>query len=136
MNIISSNRPFPASFRFFDDQRTRTAQTARPAVNIIEHEDHFTLEMYAPGRNKEWFSVDFFEGTLEVSYTMEKTGDEPDVKYVRREFETNDFSRRFKLNDEVIDDTAIEANYEDGLLRLTLPKREPVTKQVRQIAVA
>ena len=131
-----TNRSFPASFRFFDDHLMRSAQQSRPAVNIVETEESFLLEMVAPGRDKELFKVDFFDGVLEVSYTTEKTGEETKPNYLRNEFQLNDFTRRFQLNNEVIDDEAIEATYKDGILRLSLPKREEAVKTVRQIAVA
>ncbi|WP_116107879.1 Hsp20/alpha crystallin family protein [Lewinella sp. IMCC34191] len=134
MKMIKYNR-FPSSFRFFDDALTQATQTRRPAVNIIERDKQFELEMLAPGRQKELFNVDFFEGVLEVSYTTEKNGDETRPEYLRNEFELRDFTRKFRLNNEVINDEAIEATYTDGILRLVLPKREEATKPVRQIAV-
>ncbi len=135
MKLTKYNR-FPSSFRFFDDAVTQATQATRPAVNIIEKEDQFYLEMLAPGRNKELFTVDFYEGVLEVSYTTEKTGEETKTEYLRNEFALRDFTRRFRLNSEVINDEAIEATYTDGILRLTLPKREEATRPARQISVA
>lgn len=135
MKLTKYNR-FPASFRFFDDAVTRASYPHRPAVNIVEQEDSFLVELLAPGRNKELFHVDFHEGILEVSYTTEKTGDEPRPNYLRNEFTLQDFTRRFQLNRDVIDDEAIEATYTDGILRLTLPKRAEVLKPARQIEVA
>ena len=137
MKIVNYNRPFPAAFRFFDDALTQAAQERnRPAVNVTETDDHFYLELVAPGRRKDLFKVDFFEGVLEVSYTTEKDGEATKPNFLRNEFTLQDFSRRFKLNNEVIDDEAIEATYVDGILRLALPKREQAVKTVRQIAVA
>ncbi|WP_116124970.1 Hsp20/alpha crystallin family protein [Lewinella sp. IMCC34183] len=136
MQLMNYNRPFPASFRFFDDAATQAAQRTRPAVNIKETDENFLLELVAPGRVKEHFSVDFFDGVLEISYTTEKTGEETKDAYVRHEFSLQDFSRKFKVNNDVIDDEAINATYADGILRLTLPKREQAVKTVRQIAVA
>ena len=135
MKMIT-NRSFPASFRFFDDHLMRSAQQSRPAVNIVETEESFLLEMVAPGRDKELFKVDLLDGILEVSYTTEKTGEEKRPEYLRHEFSLSDFSRRFKLNSKLIDDETIEATYADGILRLTPPKREQVVKSARQIAVA
>ncbi|PPK85845.1 HSP20 family protein [Neolewinella xylanilytica] len=135
MKLTRYNR-FPASFRFFDDALTQAVHPSRPAVNILEKEDRFELEMVAPGRQKDLFKVDFFDGLLEVSYTTEKNGTEDQPTYLRHEFSLQDFTRKFKLNSEVIDDQAIEATYVDGILRLSLPKRENVQKPVRQITVA
>ena len=142
MKLINHNRPLPASFfRFFDDHATQAADAYRPAVNISETDNAFTLELLAPGRVKENFNIAFNEGTLEVTYTT-PTPAENDATpvaptYRRREFQLADFTRRFQLDDKVIDTEAIDATYTNGILRLAMPKREEaLPKPARQIAVA
>lgn len=146
MKLTTYNRPMPSNFfRFFDDHATRENQfgaSHRPAVNIVETEDAYELELLAPGRVKENFNVAFSEGTLEVTYTTpspeptaEETATEPNFR--RREFSLVDFTRRFQLDDKVINVDAIDATYVDGVLRLAMPKREEaLPKAPRQIAVA
>jgi len=142
MNLINHNRPLPANFfRFFDDHVTKAADSRyRPAVNISETDTDFTLELLAPGRAKENFNIAFNEGTLEITYTTptanenEATPVEPSFR--RREFKLADFTRRFQLDDKVIDTDSIDASYTDGVLRLALPKREEaLPKPPRQISV-
>ncbi len=142
MKLINHNRPLPANFfRFFDDHVTQAADSYRPAVNILETEDTFTLELLAPGRVKDNFNVAFNEGTLEITYTT-PTPEANDATPVaptfrRQEFKLADFTRRFQLDDSVIDVEGIDATYQDGVLRLALPKREEaLPKPPRQIAVA
>ncbi len=136
MKMIKYNRPFPTNF-FFDDMSQRNRSTHRgPAVNITETDEAFTLDLPAPGRDKELFKVDFFDGVLEVSYTTEKTGEEVTPNYRRHEFTLADFTRKFRLDEKVIDEEDINAAYENGVLTLTLPKRAEAVKTVRQIAVA
>ncbi|MTB50136.1 Hsp20/alpha crystallin family protein [Lewinella sp. W8] len=137
MKLINYNPALPSDlFRFFDDPFTKAKHGFRPAVNIIETEDAFKLEVLAPGRNKDLFNVAFDDGTLEISYTAEKEGAEVKPDYRRKEFSLADFTRRFTLDNTVIDDEAIEATYVDGVLRLHLPKRETaLSKAPRQIAV-
>jgi len=146
MNLLNSNLPVPNNlFRFFDDHATRDRQYAtghRPAVNITETEDAFELSLLAPGRGKDNFNVAFNDGTLEVTYTTPTTtvvdGEEAPAKpnFRLREFKIADFTRRFKLDDKIIEVEAIEAEYTDGVLRLALPKREEaLPKAPRQIAV-
>lgn len=143
--IKYNNRPLPTNFlRFFDDNFTKLEQqNHRPAVNIAETDEAFALEMLAPGRVKEHFNVGFNEGTLEITYTTPTTevkeGEEttPAPNFRRREFRLVDFTRRFQLDESVIDVEAIEATYEHGILRLALPKlAEAQPKPARQIAVA
>ncbi|MEO0732797.1 MAG: Hsp20/alpha crystallin family protein [Bacteroidota bacterium] len=139
MKLINYNRPFPTDiFRFFDDNATRAREhgSYRPAVNIVETDDHFALELLAPGRDKDLFNVAFNDGVLEISYTTTKEGEATTPNYRRREFRLKDFTRRFTLDDTVINDEAIEASYVNGVLRLTLPKREEaLPREPRQIAV-
>ena len=136
MKLTTYNRPFPNSFfRNFDDHATK-ARAFRPAVNISETDAAFELEVLAPGRVKENFGIAINEGVLEVTYTTEKTGDEATPNYRRKEFSLMDFTRRFQLDDTVINDEDINATYTDGVLRLTLPKREEaLPREPRQIAV-
>lgn len=147
MKLTTQNRPIPANlFRFFDDHATKAKQfgpSHRPAVNIVETDDAYELEVLAPGRSKENFNVAFNEGTLEITYTTptaEPTAEtEPPAKpnFRRREFSLVDFTRRFQLDDKVINIDAIDATYLDGVLRLALPKREEaLPKAPRKIAVA
>lgn len=146
MKLINSNRPLPANFlRFFDDNATRDRQFAkghRPAVNITETDEAFELALLAPGRAKDNFNIAFNEGTLEVTYTTPtievKEGEDAPAtsNYRLREFKLADFTRRFKLDDKVIDVDAINASYINGVLHLALPKREEaLPKAPRQIAV-
>ncbi len=141
MNLIKHNRPLPTNFsRFFDDDITKAADSYRPAVNILETENAFTLELLAPGRTKSNFNVAFNEGTLEVTYTTPTPADNEATPlaptFRRREFQLADFTRRFQLDDTVIDVDAIDASYADGILRLAMPKREEaLPKPPRQIAV-
>jgi len=145
MKLTTYNRPMPSNFfRFFDDHTTKANQFGRghrPAVNIVETDDAFELEVLAPGRAKENFNIAFNEGTLEITYTTPTVA--PDVEttsepnFRRREFNLVDFTRRFQLDDKVIDIEAIDASYVDGVLRLALPKREEaLPKAPRQISVA
>ena len=138
MKLVNYNRPFPTNaFRFFDDEWTRNRQTYRPAVNITELDGAFELELLAPGRVKENFNIALNEGTLEISYTAEAKGEDATGTVRRREFNLTDFTRSFKLDDSVIDDGDINATYEQGILKLTLPKREEaLLKAPRQIEVA
>ncbi len=139
MKLINYNRPFPADvFRYFDDHRTKAADAYRPAVNIVERADSFELDLLAPGRVRDHFNVAFNDGVLEISYTTEKDHAAETIEnFRRREFKLRDFTRTFKLDDTVINDEAIEATYDNGILHLTLPKREEaLPREPRQIAVA
>jgi HSP20 family protein len=103
-------------------------------VNIVETKDGYHLEVNAPGRTKEEFKVKVENGLLTVSYEQKESTAQEDVKQIRREFIQHSFKRSFTI-DEKIDENGIQAKYEQGLLKLYLPKKEVVTEQPKEIAI-
>jgi len=95
-----------------------------PAVNILETKDNFQIELSAPGLSKEDIQIDLEKDILKISgkkITEKKDGEEK--KYTLREFNFSDFTRSFTLP-ETIDNQAISAKFENGILILTLAKKE------------
>ena len=106
--------------------------TSIPAVNVKETNKHFQIETAAPGFKKDDFNIDVDNGILTISSEKkdekeEKEGD----KITRREFEYSSFCRSFTLPENV-DDKAITAEYEDGLLKLEIPKKEHSKSEKRK----
>ncbi|MEM0519407.1 MULTISPECIES: Hsp20/alpha crystallin family protein [Aequorivita] len=96
-----------------------------PAVNIIENLTNFVLEIAVPGFQKENFTIEAEEDTLKVSSKTIETKEETDTetRYTRREFNYSNFERSFTLPETIkIED--IQAKYENGVLKITLPKLE------------
>lgn len=95
-----------------------------PAVNIFETKDDFQIELAAPGLLKKEIKIDLEENILRISgkkITEKKEGEEK--KYTLREFNFSDFERSFTLP-ETIDNQGISAKFENGILILTLAKKE------------
>jgi HSP20 family protein len=110
--------------------------TSVPAVNIKESETDFKLEVVAPGLKKEDFNIEIDQRTLSISSQLQTETEENNEKYSRKEFALNSFKRTFNLP-ETVNFDAIEANYENGILNLRLPKREealPKPKRLIEIA--
>jgi len=105
-----------------------------PAVNIVETNDAYHLELMAPGRNKEDFSIAVEKEVLTISYEKKEENKQEDFKIVRREFSYQPFKRSFTL-DEKINAESIQAKYENGLLKLLLPKKKEVAQPVKTISV-
>jgi HSP20 family protein len=107
-----------------------------PAVNISETEKEFKLTMAVPGLEKSDFRVDAFENLLTISAEKEKEEkDERNGRYNRREYNYTSWSRTFTLPD-YVDASHIEANYEKGELKISLPKTEVAKpKKVKTINV-
>ena len=138
----------PSVSRFLDDDwnnlfewRNRNfsnTTTTLPSVNVKETADEFTVEMAAPGMKKEHFDIQLDNDVLTIrSEVRHEDGEkDEDGKYTRREFSYQSFQRSFNLNNQVVDDANIRASYEDGILRLTLPKKEEAKeKPARTIEV-
>lgn len=107
-----------------------------PAVNIKENEDNFELELSVPGFKKDDFNLEIDESVLTISSEVKSKNETKEDKYTRREFYFSSFKRSFTLP-ETIDEAKINANYEDGILRLSLPKKEdalPKPKRLIKIA--
>lgn len=105
-----------------------------PAVNIVENEKNYELELNVPGRKKEDFKIKLEKDMLTVSFESEKQKTEETKKFIKREFVTQSFSRSFTLDDK-INTEAIEAKYEDGILKLMLPKKEELIVQPKEISI-
>ena len=103
-------------------------------ANIVETADGYHLELNAAGRNKEDFKVAVENGLLTISSEQKEEARSADLKQIRKEFALNPFKRSFSL-DEKIDAANIQAKYENGLLKLYLPKKEAVKAQPQTITI-
>ena len=146
--LLKTNGRMPSS-SFFDDfwtrdffepfekdwsgQRNGISYTV-PKVNIIETNDDFQVEMAAPGMLKEDFHIDLENDNLIIwSELSDSQGDqESDFKYTRREFGYNAFKRSFYLPNTVETDK-IQAKYKDGILFLTIPKKDEAKRKASRI---
>ena len=123
--------------RFFDfngngfDFATRV-----PAVNITENEKEFRIEMAAPGLERKDFKVEVDNGILFISAEKEEESKEEKKNYTRREYAYNSFSRSFSLPENSEPDR-MDAKYENGVLSITLPKKEVTAlKPAKEIKVS
>ena len=120
----------PWNERFDGDNGFSRALTI-PAVNITEEKDCYKAELAAPGMNKEDFRIDVEGNILTISAEKEEEKKESEKKYTRREYSYSSFSRSFTLPNEVKKD-GIEAKYSDGILQITLPKKDEAKNQDAQ----
>ena len=108
--------------------------TIIPKVNIHETKDAYLLDLNAPGLNKEDIKVNAENGLLTISFDKKEPSKSDDVKTIKREFSHESFKRSFSLDDK-IDVNGIQAKYENGLLKLTLPKKEEVKATPKEITI-
>lgn len=105
-----------------------------PAVNIKETETSFVVELAAPGKKKEDFNIELEDNVLTISSEARSEKEEKDNegKYTRREFSYSSFKRAFTLP-ETVNDYEINASYENGVLHITLPKKEEALPKPKRL---
>ena len=99
-----------------------------PSVNIVEHDNHFSMQLAAPGLEKNDFNIRIEQDHLVVSAEKKAEKEESGPKFTRREFNYSSFKRSFLLDD-TIQREGISAAYENGVLIITLPKKEETWKK-------
>lgn len=99
----------------------------KPATNIFETDNEFGLELLLPGFKKEDVQINYHEHLLTVKAELpedkENGKDKEAFKYENREFGVYNFERKFKVP-KTVDAEKISAQFENGVLKLTLPKKE------------
>lgn len=125
--------------RFFDDAFWNNGKSGHRAVvpvNLRETDAAFELELVAPGLKKDDFKLQVTRELLTISFeqAQQNNAADKDGHWVRREYQQQSFLRSFNL-DETIDADNIAARYEDGILKLSLPKKPHAQHITRQISV-
>jgi HSP20 family protein len=129
---------FPSLLENFlrNDTFAPSFEQTLPAVNVIENENGFKIELAAPGLKKEDFKVNVVENTLTISAEQEAKKEETGEKFTRKEFSYSSFKRSFTLP-KTVDGEQISATYNEGILVLALPKKEEAKpKEPRLIEIA
>ena len=133
-------RPFQKTFNdLFEDllqqypAPVQKGWTSVP-VNIKETNETYQLDVVAPGREKSDFKINVENNMLTISAEMKEVSKSENEKQIRKEFLNKSFSRTFTMDD-AIDAENISAKYENGILHLTLPKKEEVKIVPKEISV-
>ncbi|MFD0749139.1 Hsp20/alpha crystallin family protein [Mucilaginibacter calamicampi] len=115
---------------FFNDRMVARV----PAVNISESEDHFHVELAAPGLKKEYFKLNLAHNVLNISVQQRNEQDDNGKNYSKREYSYTSWVRSFTLP-ESANAEQIEAAYTDGVLKIDIAKREEAKAVRRQIEI-
>ncbi len=141
MTLVKLNQPGARTLDSFLDSFLNDVPSNRnnnfnfPAVNIIENKDEYQLEFNAPGRSKEDFKIIVEKNILTVSFEKIEEKQDENKKVIKKEFSLQSFKRSFTLDEKIAADN-IAAKYENGILYLTLPKKEEVKIQPKEIAIS
>ena len=124
---------------FFDNEWMVKANATAPAINVIESEKAYKVELAAPGMTKEDFNVRIDEENnlvISMEKKTENKEEKKDGRYLRREFSYSKFQQTMILPENV-DKDHISAQVENGVLNIELPKlsEEEVKKPDRTIEV-
>jgi HSP20 family protein len=133
MNLIKKQKPVFTSLidDLFLNQDWSHVHADVPSVNILETTDRFDIELAAPGRKKVDFKIELEDGLLTISSEAESKSTEIGASFTRKEFGYSSFKRSFNIPDTVLGDK-INANYKDGILTVSLPKKEEALPQPKK----
>ena len=109
----------------------KNADYTTPLINVLEHESNYTLEMIAPGLSKADISISVDKNVLTIAADKKN---EEEQKFKLREYKYGVFKRSFKLP-EVVDTQNISATMENGILKLTLAKKDKEVLAAKKIAI-
>ncbi|WP_455591595.1 Hsp20/alpha crystallin family protein [Bacteroides sp.] len=140
MPARKSQNWLPSIFNdFFDNEWMLKANSTAPAINVIESENAYKVELAAPGMTKEDFNVRIDEDNnlvISMEKKSENKEEKKDGRYLRREFSYTKFQQTMILPENV-DKEKISAQVENGVLAIELPKlkEEEINKAQKQIEV-
>lgn len=106
----------------------------KPAVNVIEHENAFQIDVAAPGFERNELKVTIDKNLLTISSVPDEKKAEGKEKFLKREFASSSFTRSFELPNNVEADK-IEASHKNGVLSINIPKKAKVEIPVQEIEV-
>jgi HSP20 family protein len=145
-NVKFNRKPFEGTFNtfvddlltelpgFFKNEFNNFERKGYVPVNVKETDKSYQLDVIAPGFEKTDFTVNIDQNMLTISAEKKEEVNQETDKQIRREYNFRSFKRSFTL-DEKIDATNIEASYINGVLTLTLPKKENVKAQATKIVI-
>jgi HSP20 family protein len=136
-NLRFGFRPFLPSLmnEVFERQSSETELTYKPAANVREDEKNYAIELALPGFTKDEISISFEDEVLTITAGRQPKEDVKGPKYPWNEFGyKSKYERSFQLP-ETVNADSISASFENGILLVTLPKKEVQPATVKQIAI-
>jgi len=109
--------------------------SAYPKVNVYEYDDKIGIVAEIPGLNKKQLNVEVEEGILTISGDKHNTFENDGAKVLRKELKQSSFKRSFELGEQ-LDGDDISANFKDGVLSVTIPKKEPVIPKKHSVKIS
>jgi len=121
--------------RFYKNIHTSSYQNQTPAVNVLEEDKAYKIEMAVPGLSRKDFHIEVEDDVLTISTEKKESKTDQQDNYLRKEFNYQSFKRSFQLP-ETVDQNNIKASHDSGVLTLHLSKKEEVLQKApKQIEV-
>ena len=109
--------------------------TAYPKVNVYEYEDKIGIIAEIPGLKKKQLNIEVEDGVLTISGDKHGIEEQEGATVLRRELKASSFKRSFQLG-ELLDDSGVDANFNDGILSISIPKVEPEKPQKTYVKIS
>ena len=109
--------------------------TAYPKVNVYEYEDKIGIIAEIPGLKKKQLNIEVEDGVLTISGDKHGIEEQEGATVLRRELKASSFKRSFQLG-ELLDDSRVDANFNDGILSISIPKVEPEKPQKTYVKIS
>ena len=132
------DRIFEGNMMDWNSNNYAGANSTLPAVNVRENDNEYCIDVAAPGLKKGDFNVNYENGRLTISSEQKAEHEEKDGERVtRKEFSYKSFQRSFSVPENTVNADKIVAKYDNGILHVSLPKREEVKpKPAREIKIS
>ncbi len=102
----------------------------RARLNVVNHDDTYMLELLIPGAQKEDIKIAYDDKVLTISYEREKN----DTQYMKKEFGFDHYERKIRIRPNM-DLENMEAEYQNGVLTLSIPKKEKTTPELKEVSI-
>ena len=109
--------------------------TAYPKVNVYEYEDKIGIIAEIPGLKKKQLNIEVEDSVLTISGDKHGIEEQEGATVLRRELKSSSFKRSFQLG-ELLDDSGVDANFNDGILSISIPKVEPEKPQKTYVKIS
>ncbi len=136
--LVKRDNPFGLIDPFFDDffsfGKRNLSDNQIMKTDIKEEDDHYLVKVDLPEIKKEDVKISLDNGYLLINATLENKHEEEEGRYIRRERHFGNFARSFYVGDELVEED-IKAKLDNGVLTLTLKKRQPQAKASKFIEI-
>jgi HSP20 family protein len=106
-----------------------------PRVNVADHKNEIRIEAEIAGLDRDDVSVEYEEGLLTIAGDKKVEIEDPDVKYVYKELKRSSFKRSFKVDENSLQVNKISAKFDNGILNISIPKKEISEKRVKKVKI-